>query len=264
MTPDARGEAFAGPPVRAGGLETAGPIACARVAFDGPARWRVEDALRVGESFRRAFMARCGQFEPLPSEVSGHEGNRPARGHRHAYFLPEDADGDGWIDHLILYLPGGFSVPARHALTQIRDVWPLGLDVRVERFAERAALAAISGLMRPSTVWISATPYLHPWHCKKHGRFGPAEQLQREIDLAGLPPVLRITPRDQVHAGSRSVDASAFQRTRTKKDRHAPDHRGSLWELVFPEPVLGPLSFGLHAHIGLGLFRTAQAEDGNL
>ena len=65
----------------------------------------VEETLRVGECLRQAVMSIAGSVsgkDRIPAVLSGHEllaGN--------TFYLSEDADGDGCIDHLAVYLPGG-------------------------------------------------------------------------------------------------------------------------------------------------------------
>jgi hypothetical protein len=85
------------------------------------------DALLVGEKFRAALMALHG----TPSENFGGkdaDGN-PLAGHRHAFFLPEDDDEDGFIDHVTVWCPRGFTSQEVAALTSFNgtahrcDAW---------------------------------------------------------------------------------------------------------------------------------------------
>ena len=69
---------------------------------------------------RLAALARYGwEMDPqtgrrvaqAPPEISGREATGgPLRdpGHAHAFWLPEDADGDGKIDHVCVYAAAGF------------------------------------------------------------------------------------------------------------------------------------------------------------
>ncbi|MFS8523567.1 MAG: hypothetical protein FWJ83_01785, partial [Limnochordales bacterium] len=70
----------------------------------------VRRTLRLGEAARAYAMGRCGRLfgGNVSAALSGHEGAGPARGHRHAFFLPTDEDNDGAIDHLTVYAAGGF------------------------------------------------------------------------------------------------------------------------------------------------------------
>ena len=45
---------------------------------------------------------------------------RPGVGHRHAVFLPADEDGDGRLDHLIVFAPMGFSSLECQAIDRFR------------------------------------------------------------------------------------------------------------------------------------------------
>ena len=77
----------------------------ARYVLAGRPRPKIEDAVRIGETMRKAVMSKFGYEEArgkkipkAPKEISG----RDAEGgpiqdplHPHAFWLPEDADGDG-------------------------------------------------------------------------------------------------------------------------------------------------------------------------
>ena len=108
----------------------------ARFVLAGRPRPRVEDTLRVAEVLRAALMARCPK-DAIPSELSGRGADRrPLRDdpqHAHAFYLPEDADADGWIDHLIVYSRVGFSLTARRALDRLTLLY---LDPRSDALSD--------------------------------------------------------------------------------------------------------------------------------
>ncbi len=242
----------------------AGLPTCARLELFGHARWRVEDSLRVGECLRKAFMAVCGEFGRLPSEISGHEGKKPAQGHRHAYFLPDDEDWDGLIDHAIIFLPGGMTLSVQRSLEALRFLRPLQVSLRLQGMGMPEDFAALTSLCGPSAVWTSFTPYLHPWYQKKHGVFGPVDQLKREIELAQeFPPVQHIKELEGVGVRGRVLRVRDFCRVRTNTRPNIPDFMGTLWQVTFSQSVAGPLSFGRDSHFGLGLFRAGYARGRN-
>jgi len=78
-----------------------------RFAVYGKLLPRVEDTVRMGEWLRAATMSQAKKLlgeNAVPPLISGHglpDDNR----HEHAFWLPEDADGDGKIDHLIVHIP---------------------------------------------------------------------------------------------------------------------------------------------------------------
>ena len=107
----------------------------ARYLLAGRPQPRIKDAVRIGELMRTAALSqfgweqdpRTGHRRPLaPPEVSGRgEGNAPLRDahHSHAFWLPEDADGDGLIDHVCVYAAMGFDDRVRAALDRLTRLW---------------------------------------------------------------------------------------------------------------------------------------------
>jgi CRISPR-associated protein Csb2 len=231
----------------------------ARLALAGRPLPRIEDAVRIGEAARAAAMRateRASVGAGVPSEISGHGlGDDP--NHRHAFFLPEDADGDGVIDHLVIHAPGGLSRIAAAGLDHLQRLWTdenREWQVVVEGFWEdpRSSLSRYTG---SSTVWVSETPYLKPWYSKRN--FDVVEQVRRECRERDLPEpgTVRVLPSIRIRGRERR--AVHFHRFRSKRGLRQPDSRGSLLELEFPEPVAGPLALGFACHYGLGMFRPA-------
>ena len=91
----------------------------ARYVLAGRPRPRVEDTIRIGELMRLAALSKFGwrqdastgrRAPKAPWQVSGRDAEgRPLRDprHRHAFWLPEDADSDGLIDHVSVFIPDG-------------------------------------------------------------------------------------------------------------------------------------------------------------
>lgn len=219
---------------------------------------RLEDAVKVGEALRAALVrlsSRALGAEPASPVFAGH----PSRGendHRHAYYLPEDVDGDGLIDHLVVHAEAGFGEAEEEALAVLRKLWLLNGDgewqVVLETVESRETVAEASPLVVSSTTWTSITPYLHPWFAKK--RLTVKDQLRRECRLRGLD-LVGAEPLETIRVGSRERRPVHFHRFRSKRGLTQPDTRGSFWRLTFAEPVDGPLALGFACHFGLGLFR---------
>lgn len=232
----------------------------ARYALYGKPLPRLEDAVRVGEILRWAIMgqARRLKMQRIPMELSGHdlpEGNR----HGHAFYLPEDADGDGQVDHLIVHAPDGLSPAARQILDELAWVrereggeWRLML----EGIGKAETLAAASPLLGKVREWVSVTPYLHPWHVKRG--FAVSDQMRKECRLRQLPePTVEVL--GAVRVGNAQRRPIHFHRFRRKRGLIQPDTGGRFLRLRFPEPVSGPLALGFGCHFGLGLFRPATS-----
>jgi len=216
---------------------------------------RVEDSVRVGEWFRRAVMSRAKQVSgeaSIPEVFSGHAG---LTGHRHAFYLPEDHDGDGRIDHLVLHAPAGLDGAALRALDRLDHLWNRDgqeWHLILEAVGPAQEIASASKLLGESGTWESRTPYLHPWHVKKG--FSIEDQLRRECRERGLPDLAGLERTATIKIAGREQRSIQFHRFRSKRGLTQPDTRGSFWRLVFREPVRGPLALGFGCHFGLGLF----------
>jgi CRISPR-associated protein Csb2 len=259
----------------------------ARFVLAGRPRPRVEDTVKIAEIMRLAVMSKfgwsavAGKRRPnAPNVISGYGSDgKPLRdnGHAHAFWLPEDADGDGEIDHIVVYAAARLDGNCRKALDRVTVLW-LEKRARVdedeatdsgrkewrlalegfgcpEDFASGSALFGSSD----TRTWISTTPYLMPWHAKKG--FGWVEQIARELKQRGLPslaePPREIPPIQINGRGRRPIH---FDRFRSRRGLRQPDTLGRFMELTFQGPIKGPLALGFGCHFGLGLFRRKQDE----
>ncbi|MEQ8329913.1 MAG: type I-U CRISPR-associated protein Csb2 [Longimicrobiales bacterium] len=228
---------------------------------------RIEDAIKIGEATRAAAMYQADRLngpDPadgvVPPVLSGH-GMGEDNVHEHAFYLPEDADGDGRIDHVLIHAEAGLSASAVQALAAIERIW---LDREQEWrviFDATGSTARASGhealwshpYLQRAVSWESVTPYLHPWYRKK--KFGVEDQVRRECRERGLPEP-EVERMDAIRVGGRQRRPVHFHRFRTRGRRRAaqPDTRGSFLRLTFPESVPGPLALGFGCHFGLGIF----------
>lgn len=229
---------------------------------------RTVEAVRVGELFRRSVLKQCGSEAP-PVITGRTEDKRVLQdGHRHAFFVPEDVDGDGNIDHLLLYCPESLPLEVLRSVAQVtklwtedgRREWPLYLEGMAD--LQGGTGEELSPLFRRSRWWVSVTPYLHPWYRKRNGKFGPEDQIRRELALRGLPEpeVIRWIPA--VWQKGRPVYSLEFVRFRRGGSRtlRQPDRRGGFYVLRFSEEVSGPILLGFGCHFGLGQFMPATEE----
>ena len=234
-------------------------ITTARFALYGKPLPRWENAVQVGEWVRNAVMSAAKKMlgpTRIPAKLSGHSKERKDN-HQHAFYLPEDADHDGYIDHFIVHLPGGMDddiIQILQNLTRIyagnKGEWVVILEDMMNGHKEPVIPSPLLGM---SPFWRSWTPYLHPWFVKK--KFGVVDQIKKECRLRGLPEIVGLQPLPSIRVGPRQRTPVHFRRFRSKRGLTQPDRRGSFWEITFAEPIRGPLALGFGCHFGLGIFR---------
>ncbi len=226
---------------------------------------RVEDSLRIGELMRLAVMSAFGKDDAgkrlAPPLFSGHglpEDNR----HKHAFYLPFDSNGDGRLDRVVLHVAAGFDRKARRVVGELsrrkKKLWePNGGEWRL-LLEGMGGHEICSELTATSRYWVSATPYLHPWHVKKN--FSAADQIRRECEIRGFPEIIDLKRVQTIKAGGRDRRPIDFRRFRSsKRNQSQPDRHGSFWEITFADPFDdGPLALGFACHFGLGLFQPDQ------
>ena len=164
-----------------------------------------------GAGARRAALGQARRLygpDRIPPMLSGHGRDGPVRGHRHAFWLSEDEDGDGLVDHLTVHVPGMDDATLAALLTVHIDVSSPEESWRAERqwsgrsddFGDPDALGAPSAPDAPGRLfgsahaWTSITPYVGPWHQKP--RLTQPDMLRRECGLRGLPPLAEVVPLD--------------------------------------------------------------------
>lgn len=254
------------------------------LTHDGPQafRWRlvgddlpsITAALRVGTAARAAIYRGADARGLLPLPDSFHTGS--GHNHAHAFWLTEDADDDGRIDHVLLFAASGLPRPLIPVLAEswrieLADLgrWHLAPDWMGQRVP--------GALFGPARLWISGTAYVTPLERTRKKRNGEIEvldaaaQLRWEIgmrrlgarlnDLAITPDIIR--GHKIIHARDFSLKArvlSAKSRGAAPPEHWNPPPDAELVgaQLVFSRPVWGPLAFGFGAHFGLGLFEPVE------
>ncbi len=251
----------------------------ARYFLAGRPRPRIEDAVKIGEVMRAAAMSKFGwevdeetgkRLPRAPWQISGRgDGDKPVRDptHPHAFWLPEDADDDGRIDHITVFIADGMSEVIQSRLDRITRIWltPGGArrnpgDVpkinewrlALEGFGNPEEFAGASRLLAASRRWQSVTPFLAAGHLKKAGYRGEVLRLleRRGIDTEGVA----IKEMREITLGGAPRRALNFHRFRSRGREPQPDTSGALLEIEFPRVMRGPLALGYASHFGLGMF----------
>lgn len=234
-----------------------------RFALDGPVLPRVTETVYVAELARRRVQGIFGKlFDGAASALfSGKQTNgTPATEHHHAFFLPVDEDGDGKLEHLILYAAKGFGPHELRAL----DAWrktrgPGGIEMHVVWLGIQEKAPA-------ARRWRSATPFIVTRHYKKYGSKRdtfPREQLpemnlREELERRGLPAPVRIETVEALSLNGRTLPWRNFRQQRVLGNGRRGNDFGKGFEIEFAEPVPGPLALGYACHFGLGLFVPAD------
>ena len=240
---------------------------------------RIEDAVKIGEVMRAAALSKFGwdtdeatgrRLPRAPWQISGRdEGNRPLRDptHPHAFWLPEDADNDGWIDHIVVYVAGGMDPGIRSRLDRITRIWlgsrqsrpgpgdDPGVDewrLALEGLGLPEDFAGASRILASSRRWQSLTPFLAPGHLKKAGYEGEVRRLLRRRGFRA--ETVAVDEIDEIDVGGTPRRALNFHRFRSRGRERRSDSSGALLKIELPGEVSGPLALGYGSHFGLGMF----------
>ncbi len=255
----------------------------ARFLLVGRPRPRIEDAVKIGELMRLAARAQFlrkdetwdARVPRVPWEVSGLGTDRkPLKdpSHSHAFWLPEDADGDGWIDHVSVFVASGMSDDIRTELDGITRLW-LPRKQRLEEAGEEHGSAkewrlALEGFGKPadfadgarifatSRRWCSVTPFLSAGYLKSSGYAGEVRRLlrRRGMDATGV----EVEVLESITVGGTERRNIHYHRFRSRGREVQRDAAGALLDIVFPVPHEGPLAIGFGSHFGLGLFAASD------
>lgn len=232
--------------------------------------------LPQAELLHRALVSIATRDGRNAPSLTGRDDQRiPLEGHGHAHILPVDLDGDGHLDHILLWAPLGLDARAQTAVRTIRQTFtkggigPLRLalvgagaieDVSKLPGAQGRALERILGFRdQGSAEWESVTPFVPPRHVKKRGRHTLEGQIAEELAARGFPPlhdILLIDPHEEVIAARHRH----FVRSRRMGPPPPVDCSFSL-RIRLSEPARGPVCLGYGSHYGLGLFQTVVSEN---
>lgn len=249
--------------------------AVARFALTAKVPPGITQSLSLAERFHQSLCKLLdGVASPALTGVDEH--SQPLTGNGHAYILPE-CDHHGYVTHITIHAPLGFSREDSRALSRLRKVWSVEgkgaeIDVILLATGQTADFNPASPYFRPATLWRSLTPFVPVRHAKATrtgvAKLDPVNGLQigspehdclRLLSLvapdAKLVRVKNIGARLAV--STRSIPALDFQRQRRNGGGTRGDHRGYALEIKFEKPTILPFGLGYAAHFGLGLFQPA-------
>lgn len=227
--------------------------------------------LPQAELFHRAIVSRLGKGHKVhcPELTGKDELGRPLQEcHAHAHTLPVDLDGDGRLDHLIVFAKMGLRDAAQRAIRTLRRTWTKGGvgdiqlavvgsgDLGILRQLPPPLGRRIEELLAPpggGCVWESVTPFVPPRFVKNRGKNTLLGQVNAELASRRLSAVEQI---DWEACESLTRSLRHYVRRRNHGGTSPPIDVGYGLRLIFPEPVQGPLVLGYASHYGLGMFRS--------
>lgn len=229
---------------------------CAKYALSSRVLPRVQETASFAERIRVHLMGihkRIRNNDPtLISQIfSGKAPNgEPINGHTHAFYLPLDEDGDGRLDHLLVFSSDPFDHSELMALDRLSSVWQP--DRRPDVHLILVSLSAEIPRQQ-SASWVSATPFVTSRHYRKgRGTYMQwlSSEIEKECAFHGLPSPAKVEwIQHTLHTHS---PIRWMEYIRSRKGM-AP-MRGHGCILSFEEPVSGPFAVGSLCHFGLGLF----------
>jgi hypothetical protein len=109
-------------------LRWGGAVNAVLYAFDSKVLPQVTETVEVAERARTLLMGIHKRIVGDPAKISPRfsgksESGSPFRGHGHAFFLPQDRDGDGRLDHLLVRCAQPFDECELHALDGLGTIW---------------------------------------------------------------------------------------------------------------------------------------------
>lgn len=276
----------AGRTLRAAGTQ---PHTVARYAIQSAVLPPVMKTIFIAERLKEALVRRTdpGKTGDADALLAGHkEGTSEKRdGHEHAFYLPLDEDGDGRIDHLVVWCPAGFrSFPekpgdAERAIASLHRLWGaeghdlhLLLTLKGSEDDVRQLGSPDGRLLLPSQTWVSATPFVPTRHWRRgrdRRRDEPGwleawqgEQLRLELQRRGFPSPVSVRTIADTRPAIAAVGGRGkprrwieFHQRRGRAGAHgSAANKGAGFEIRFDRPVAGPIALGHGCHYGLGLF----------
>lgn len=223
-------------------------VTAVRIALAGsvqPARFQ---AVLYGHALRRAALSHSPDSVTLSGRAE--DGVR-SDGHVHAHYVVLDLDDDGLLDTAVVWAPEGLAESDVAALTGIERLHfgePGFRPLRLAVEASGSVVDMLPEMVGPALRWRSVTPFAPYRYPQK--RQLPADYLAaevaRELTTRALPPAIEVRASE-----------GAWLNYRRRRTLREPEVRAFGLDLIFDEPVEGPLLLGALSHFGLGIFRPA-------
>ncbi len=191
--------------------------------------------------------------------------------HSHAHLIHLDLDGDGRLDHALIWAPAGVGVAGLRALRALRRTWMKGGvgelqlalaaagDISSLRPLDEAFQGRLSTVLGPTggaREWTSATPFVAPRLTKRRGKDALVAQVQTELERRGMPSAdVSVLPSHS------ELRLSLRRYVLHDRMRRPPMPVAHAVRLRFKGPVEGPVCLGWGSHFGLGRFAVSETPD---
>ncbi len=259
---------------------SASSVECVLLAITTPSASKsalpsVTRTLPQAELLHRAIICRAadGQRINCPSLTGKDSEGRPLRDHhRHAHTIPLDLDGDGHLDHVLIFAHMGLCEVAQRAIRSVNRTWTKGgvgdlqlavvgngdlsvLGMFPEPLGKR--LRTLIGPPGGGRIWESMTPFVPPRFLKRRGKNTLVGQVAAELESRGMPEL-----KDCIVLPEKTKDLRHFVRRRSRGGAPSPPvDVGYALHIELAEPVCGPFSLGYASHFGLGLFAAVPEQN---
>ena len=195
----------------------------------------------------------------VESFVAGHRSDGPDA-HEQFSYVPLPSIGhehsDAMIRRVMIAAPFGSDAELRHLAAQLE-----GVQLRSEGGGPGPILdsAHFDGIIRqysgPSKAWASVTPVILPGH-DDHKPAKTIRLIERALAQSGIEQGCRFT-WGALPYFSNCLSAHKYDRNGRPTGCFRPDHLSGLTavhvQVLFKEPVAGPLAIGAGRHCGLGV-----------
>lgn len=230
----------------------------------------VTRTLPQAELLHRALVSQTTRGGGHSAVLSGCDlSGLPLKGpHVHAHILPLDLDGDGHLEHILIWAPMGLDADAQAAVRALRRTYAKGgmgpIKVALAAAGDWDDLMRLPGqwsqglaaLVQPppgANEWVSSTPFVAPRYLKPRGAHSLFAQVASELTSRELPALLDLAVVDPRDSDGRYLRQRHFIRRRGQGPQPPVDFGYTLW-LRLAAPCRGPLSLGYGSHFGLGSF----------
>jgi len=226
---------------------------------------RILFTLDVAERVRMKLMGIHKRLIGDPVQVSSKfSGKNPdgnsSKGHKHTFILPLDKNGDGNIDHLLIWCRDPFDETELASLDRLTSLWQADGKPDIHCIPVQWGIFGEIDGTKPSKKFRSETPFVPPRHYRKgRGDFGEwlANEVRREARNHDMPEPVAVRPLARLKRHGRDLFWLEFRRNRKGDEAGL----GYGFELEFAEPVAGPFTLGYGAHFGLGLFAPVEGSN---